>query len=100
MPEPQKLTIHCTPAITVEQWENKALFNSDCLKAVLTPTFQLILLPCLSARGDNVCSESQKAVSPAFGLLRMIKIIVQLGKEEGITNPATIRSRQHFIARA
>ena len=38
-------------------------------------TFQLILLPCLSGAGDNVCSEPQNAVSSAFKMLRLISNI-------------------------
>ena len=39
MPDSQKFTIQCTPAITVVQWElNKAMFNSDCLKDVHQPS--------------------------------------------------------------
>lgn len=38
MPDYQKFAIHCTPAIIVEQWKNKAMFNSDCLKDVYQPS--------------------------------------------------------------
>ena len=33
-------------------------------------TFQLILLPCFSGAGDNVCSEPQNAVSLAVGTVK------------------------------
>jgi len=35
---PKRFTIQCTPAITVEKWENKAMFSSDCLKDVHQPS--------------------------------------------------------------